>query len=47
MDGVAGPSPLYAEGNQYVLQELLGASDETLATLLAAGLIAAEPQGGR
>jgi crotonobetainyl-CoA:carnitine CoA-transferase CaiB-like acyl-CoA transferase len=46
-DGVAGPAPLYAEGNQYVFQELLGASDDTLATLLDALVIVTEPQGGR
>lgn len=42
---VSGPAPGFGEANRYVLGGLLGRDDASIASLLAAGVIADEPRG--
>ena len=45
-DGVAGPAPVFGDGNARAF-ELAGYEDDARSRLLAAGVIASEPHGGR
>ena len=44
---IRGPGPSFGEGNTYVLQEILGLTDEAVAGLRADGVVTDAPVGAK